>query len=114
MMPLHVRAGAVIPMGPVKQYTAQPDDGPLSVIVYPGADGSFDLFEDDGRSFEYRRGDWMGISIKWTDASRRVSLSLTPGSRMRPPLPRRIDVRLAGSHKVQRIAFAGRSMTVRL
>jgi alpha-glucosidase/alpha-D-xyloside xylohydrolase len=112
--PLYVRAGAVIPMGPVKQFTAQPDDGPLSVTVYPGADGSFDLFEDDGHSFEYRRGGWMGISFKWSDGSRRVSLSLTPGSRMRPPMPRHIEVRLAGSQKAQGITFDGRPLTVQL
>jgi len=112
--PLYVRAGAVIPMGPVKQFTAQPDDGPLSVTLYPGADGSFDLFEDDGHSFEYRRGGWMGISFKWSDGSRRVSLSLTPGSRMRPPMPRHIEVRLAGSQKAQGITFDGRPLTVQL
>jgi alpha-glucosidase (family GH31 glycosyl hydrolase) len=112
--PLYVRAGAVIPMGPVKQYTAEPVDGPLSLTVYPGADGSFEVFEDDGRSFEYRRGGWMGITCKWIDASRRLSLSLTPGSRMRPPLVRDIEVRLAGSQATQRAKFAGRSITIQL
>jgi alpha-glucosidase/alpha-D-xyloside xylohydrolase len=112
--PLYVRGGAVIPMGPVKQYTDQPTDGPLSITVYPGADGSFDLFEDDGHSFEYRRGDWMGLSFKWNDASRRLSLSLTPGSRMRPPAQRQIEVRLAGSQKVERTTFDGRPLTLRL
>ena len=62
-MPLYVRAGAIIPMGPVRQYTDEPVDGPLTVTVYPGADGAFELFEDDGRSFEYRRGGWMGIAL---------------------------------------------------
>ena len=88
--------------GPVKQYTAEPVDGPLTVTVYPGADGSFELFEDDGRSFEYRRGGWMGIAMKWSgprsaavagadagvaDARRRssaTSTSASPGSE-RPP-----------------------------
>ena len=113
-MPLYVRAGAVIPMGPVKQYTAEPLDGPLSFTVYPGADGTFELFEDDGRSFEYRQGGWMGITCRWNDRSRRLSLSLTGGSKMRPPLVRDIEVRLAGTPAAQRSKFAGRPITIQL
>jgi len=113
-MPLYVRAGAVIPMGPVKQYTAEPLDGPLSFTVYPGADGAFELFEDDGRSFEYRQGGWMGITCRWNDRSRRLSLSLTGGSKMRPPLVRDIEVRLAGTPAAQRTKFAGRPITIQL
>jgi len=113
-MPLYVRAGAVIPMGPVKQYTAEPLDGPLSLTVYPGADGAFELFEDDGRSFEYRQGGWMGITCRWNDRSRRLSLSLTGGSKMRPPLVRDIEVRLAGTPAPQRSKFAGRPITIQL
>jgi alpha-glucosidase/alpha-D-xyloside xylohydrolase len=112
-MPLYVRAGAVVPMGPVKQYTAEPVDGPLTVTVYPGADGSFDLFEDDGKSFEYRRGNWMGLSMQWDDGSRRLMVSLAPGSRMRPPLVRELEVRIAGQKPV-RATFSGRRLTIAL
>ena len=55
-MPLYVAAGTILPLGPVKQYTAEETDQPLSISIYPGADGSFLLYEDDGRSFDYRRG----------------------------------------------------------
>jgi len=55
-MPLYVRAGAVVPMGPVKQYVDEPSDAPLEMVVYPGADGTSSLYEDDGRSFDYRQG----------------------------------------------------------
>ena len=41
-MPLHVRAGAIIPLGPVKEYVDQPVDAPLTLVVYPGADGAVD------------------------------------------------------------------------
>jgi len=112
--PLYVRAGAIVPMGPVKQYTAEPVDGPLSVTVYPGADGSFELFEDDGTSFEYKRGGWMGITFKWTDRTRRLSVALTPESRMRPPLVRELEVRVAGSQTKQTAKFSGRPLTLQL
>src|SRR5204863_8823469 len=112
-MPLHVRAGAIVPMAPVKQYTSEPVDGPLSITVYPGVDGSFDLFEDDGTSFEYRRGGWMGIAMKWSERDRRLSLALMPGSRMRAPLVRDVVVRLAGSQATQTVKFSGRPVTVK-
>jgi len=112
--PLYVRAGAIVPMGPVKQYTSEVVAGPLTVTVYPGADGAFELFEDDGSSFDYRRGVWMGITFKWSDRTRRLSMALVPGSRMRPPLVRDVDVRLAGQTNVQSVKFSGRPLTVDL
>jgi alpha-glucosidase (family GH31 glycosyl hydrolase) len=113
-MPLYVRAGAIIPMGPVKQYTAEPVDGPLAVTVYPGADGSFEMFEDDGTSFEYRRGGWMGIAFTWTDRDRRLSMALMPGSRMRAPLVRDVVVRIAGQPATQSVTFSGRPLSLKL
>src|SRR5262249_43302284 len=47
-MPLYVGGGAVVPMGPVKQYTGEKVDEPLTIAVHPGADGAFALYEDDG------------------------------------------------------------------
>ena len=88
-IPLYVRAGAIVPMGPVKQYTAEKVDAPLDISVYPGADGAFLLYEDDGSSFEYRKGAWMGIQMAWNDARRALTLRLAPGSRMLPPLEAR-------------------------
>jgi alpha-glucosidase (family GH31 glycosyl hydrolase) len=113
-IPLHVRAGAVLPFGPVRQYADEVIDQPLSVIVYPGADGAFTLYEDDGRSFNYRRGEWMGIDMRWRDGQRRLTLQLAPGSRMLPPLQRPIDVRLAGEKASRRVVFTGKPINQRL
>ena len=112
-MPLYVRAGAIVPMGPLKQYTAEPVDGPLTVTIYPGADGAFEMFEDDGRSFEYRRGGWMGIAFTWTERDRRLTMSLMPGSRMRAPLVRDVTVRVAGGPAPQSVKFSGRAVSVK-
>ena len=111
-MPLYVRAGALLPLGPVKQYTGETKvDQPLSISIHPGADGSFSLYEDDGKSFNYREGDWMGIEMKWNDARRTLSMHLASGSRVLPPLKRKIEVKL--SQSVQAIEFDGRSIEVR-
>ena len=112
-MPLHVRAGAIIPMGPVKQYTDEPVDAPLDITVYPGADGAFTLYEDDGKTFAHKSGDFMRLAMTWNDATRRFALALAPGSRMRPPSPRQLDVHLATSAApAERIVFEGKPVEI--
>jgi alpha-glucosidase/alpha-D-xyloside xylohydrolase len=95
-LPLHVTAGAILPFAPVRQYTDEPADGPLTLVVYPGADGHFSLYEDDGRTFNYRKGEWMRIETAWRDADRRLTLRLAPGSKMLPPARRAIKVASPG------------------
>jgi alpha-glucosidase/alpha-D-xyloside xylohydrolase len=113
-MPLHVRAGALVPMGPVKRYAGEVVEAPLTVTVYPGADGAFMLYEDDGRSFEYRKGAWMGLDMRWRNAARRLTLRLAPGSRMLEPRRREIEVRMAGQKTSQRLVFDGKPLEIRL
>jgi alpha-glucosidase/alpha-D-xyloside xylohydrolase len=111
-IPLYVRAGSIIPFGPVKQYASQKVDQPLSLSIYPGGDASFMLYEDDGISFDYRKGEWMGTQLTWNDAQRVLTLHLAPGSRMLPPLRRQIEVKLL--HTTRLVEFAGRPVKVSL
>jgi alpha-glucosidase (family GH31 glycosyl hydrolase) len=112
-MPLFVRSGAIVPIGPVRQYVDQQSDAPVVLTVYPGADGAFTLYDDDGRSFGYQRGDWMGIDLRWDDTGRRLTLQLAPGCRYRPPA-RRFHVRFAGSRASRDVRFTGTPAEVRL
>jgi alpha-glucosidase (family GH31 glycosyl hydrolase) len=109
-LPLFVRAGAILPLGPVKQYISEKVDAPLSVTVYPGADGSFLLYEDDGKSFDYRKGEWMGIQMTWNESPRTLQMHLAPGSRMLPPLRQNIEVRI--DQTTRHIVFDGRPLQV--
>jgi alpha-glucosidase/alpha-D-xyloside xylohydrolase len=113
-MPLYVRAGAVLPVGPVRQYTDEPSTEPMTLVVYPGADGESAWYEDDGRTFDYRRGDWMRVTMRWRNATRRLSLRLAPGSRMLDPASRRLVLRVAGSAKTTPVTFTGRPLDVAL
>jgi alpha-glucosidase (family GH31 glycosyl hydrolase) len=113
-MPLHVRAGAIIPMGPVKEYVEQQMTAPATLVVYPGADGSYVHYEDDGKSFDYRKGEWMKTEIVWRDRDRRLSLRLAPGSRMLAPMRRSIEIRLAGSQAIKTVLFGGKPVEMRL
>ncbi len=94
-------------MGPIKQYVDEPVDAPLSVTIYPGADGAFELYEDDGKSFAHKKGDSMRLAMAWNDAQRRFRLALAPGSRLRPPASRIIAVRVAGTQTVRQLTFSG-------
>jgi alpha-glucosidase/alpha-D-xyloside xylohydrolase len=109
--PLYVRAGSILPLGPVKQYAAEKVDEPLGISIYPGADGSFLLYEDDGSSFNYRKGEWMGIQMTWNDARRVLSLRLANGSRMLPPSRRSLNMKHGDSMRT--VTFEGRPMEVR-
>jgi alpha-glucosidase/alpha-D-xyloside xylohydrolase len=113
-MPLYVRGGAILPLGPVKQYVHEVVDEPMTIQIYPGADGLFTLYEDDGASFDHRRGEWMGIEMRWTDRERRLDVRLAAGSKMRPPNPRRLRVRVAGSRDMKDVTFSGAPLQVRL
>jgi alpha-D-xyloside xylohydrolase len=92
----------------VKQFTSQKVDEPLSVSIYPGTDATFLLYEDDGSSFNYREGEWMGIQMKWNEAARKLTLQLAPGSRMLPPERRNLTVALAGMKR--NVIFEGKSI----
>jgi len=111
-LPLFVPAGAILPLGPVKQHVYEEVEGPLSVTVYPGADGSFLLYEDDGKSFNYRKGEWMGVQMTWNDSRRSLRLRLAPGSRMLPPMRRSIEIK--AGETVRKIVFEGHPMEVLL
>jgi alpha-glucosidase (family GH31 glycosyl hydrolase) len=97
-------------MGPVKQFTDEKVEGPLTISVYPGADASFLLYEDDGNSFNYRKGEWMGIQMRWNDARRVLKLELAEGSRMLEPGRRDIEVKVGSSTK--NVAFEGKAVEV--
>jgi len=84
----------------------------MTLVVYPGADGSAALYEDDGKTLNYRGTDWMRIQLAWNNAARRLSIQLAPGSAMRPPTSRTFVVRAAGSQNTQRVTFAGRPVSV--
>jgi alpha-glucosidase/alpha-D-xyloside xylohydrolase len=110
-MPVFVRAGAILPLGPVKQHSDEKVDQPLSVSLYPGTDASYMLYEDDGGSFNYRKGEWMGIRFTWNDARGVLTVDLASDSRMLPPLQRNVEIKRLQARK--RIKFDGHPVEVR-
>ena len=107
-MPIYTRAGSIVPMGPVRQYVSETVEGPLTVTIFPGADAEFLLYEDDGKSFAYRQGEWMGIEMRWKDAGKKLVMRLADGSRMLAQ--RAMVVKLAEMER--NVTFAGKTVEV--
>ena len=77
-MPIYVRAGAIIPVDPIRQHTAEVVDDPTTLRVYPGADGEFTLYDDDGISQDYLEGRGSWIRMTWDDGARQLTLEPGP------------------------------------
>lgn len=71
-MPLYARAGAIIPVDPLRQYTDEAVDEPTTLEVYRGADGAYTLYEDDGVSLDYLQGRATRTRFTWKDAESRL------------------------------------------
>ncbi len=78
-MPLFVRAGSIVPVGPVIQHTGERPDAPVTLLVYPGADGGFSLYEDDGTSRQYLNGAYSRITLDYDEASGTLTIGPRKG-----------------------------------
>jgi alpha-glucosidase/alpha-D-xyloside xylohydrolase len=107
-MPLYVRAGAIVPLDPVRQYTAQPVNEPTTLHVYTGADGAFTLYDDDGATQQYLQGRGTWIRMTWSDRARRLTLEPgTPAGATGLATHRRFRVRLVPSGETKDIDYRG-------
>jgi alpha-glucosidase len=108
-IPLYVRAGAVVPMGPVRQYTDEKVDGPVELFIYPGADGGFSHYEDDGKSFDFRNGSFRRTAIAWNDRQRMLRIRPVHGS----PEARYL-AHVVGESASREISFRGAPLEVKI
>jgi alpha-D-xyloside xylohydrolase len=79
-MPLYVRAGSIVPMGPEEEYSNQKPADPVELRVYPGADADFTLYEDEGDTYNYEKGQYATIPIHWSDSTQKLTLGDRKGS----------------------------------
>jgi alpha-D-xyloside xylohydrolase len=73
-MPLYVRAGSILPLGPDVEYTAEKSADPIEVRVYPGANGAFTLYEDENDTYNYEKGAYSTIPFSWDNATRTLTI----------------------------------------
>jgi alpha-glucosidase len=110
-IPAYVRAGTILPLGPVIQSTTLGVEDPLEVRVYPGADATFTLYEDDGNTYAYQRGVASRIPMRWDNRARTLIIGSRIGS-FPKMLPIRHLVVVLPNGARRTATYRGRSMRV--
>src|SRR5262249_13588883 len=111
-LPLYVRAGSIVPLDPVRQYTAQIVNEPTVLKVYSGAEGEFVLYDDDGFSLDYLRQVDSWIRIRWDDRVRTLTIEPDARSKMKSQQSRKFEVLVLpeGARKI--VDYTGRRLRV--
>jgi alpha-D-xyloside xylohydrolase len=91
-IPLFVRAGAILPLGPREDYADERPDGPIELRIYPGADGSFNFYQDAGDNYGYEKGQFATVLLTWSDKTR--TLTLGPRVGTYPGMPGEVTFRV--------------------
>lgn len=113
IMPLYVRAGSIIPFGPRVQYTTEKPWNNLDVTVYPGADGSFILYEDEFDNYNYEKGAYTEIPMDWNEKSHTLTIGERKGSYKGMIGERVFNVKLVDGTSKQ-VKYFGKKVAVKL
>jgi alpha-D-xyloside xylohydrolase len=95
-MPLYVRAGSILPLGPEEEYADEKPNGPIELRIYPGANGSFTLYNDEGDNYDYERGGHTTTALTWSDADRTLTFGARQGTYPNAPRETEFHVVLVG------------------
>ena len=95
-LPLYVRAGSILPLGPDQEWSTQKPEDPIELRVYPGADGNFVLYEDENDNYNYEGGRHATIPVQWDEAGSRLTFGEREGR-----FPGMLE------HRTFRIVFVG-------
>jgi len=121
ILPLYVRAGSIVPMGPFVQYATQSPDAPYEVRIYPGRDARFTIYEDDNETYDYEKGLYAAYDLVWNDRARTLTIGPRRGRFPGLVATRRLNIAVMsqanatgfGSAPASRsIAYRGKPMTV--
>ena len=111
-VPMFVRAGSILPLGPEMQYVGEKDWSLLELRIYPGADGHFLLYEDEGDNYNYEKGAYSTIAFHWNDRSRTLTIADRQGS-YPGMLQKRQFVVVLPDGRQQTVHYEGKMKTVR-
>ena len=110
--PMFVRAGSILPLAPVMQYAEESQWNDLDIIVYPGADATFTLYEDEGDNYNYEKGQYSTITFTWNNTKRQLTIGQRQGSFKDMLKERKFNVRIVGTEGTQTVAYNGQEMTL--
>ena len=123
-MPVYIRAGSIVPFGADEQYAAERSGAPIELRIYPGANGAFTLYDDEGDNYDYEKGAYATVPITWNDAAQTLTIGERRGSY--PGMPRertfaiilvseRHGVGIAPTQNIdETVTYTGAAVTLRL
>lgn len=112
-IPLFVRAGSVVPVGPDVQYSGEKAWDNLTVCIYPGADGNFTLYEDEFDNYNYEKGAYIEIPMTWDDSKRTLTIGSRKGGYTGMLAKRQFVVKTADG-KERTVTYTGKKVHVKL
>ncbi|MBR6191466.1 MAG: DUF5110 domain-containing protein [Prevotella sp.] len=109
---MFVKAGSILPLAPVMQYAQEKKWDNLDIVVYPGANGTFTLYEDEGDNYNYEKGAYTTIKITWDERSRTITFGEQKGHFPGMLTNRKFNIRMAGHKTVKTVNYDGQETTV--
>ncbi|MGA8431265.1 MAG: glycoside hydrolase family 31 protein [Candidatus Sulfotelmatobacter sp.] len=97
-MPLYVRAGSIVPLGPEMEWSTQKPEDPIELRIYRGADGQFTLYEDENDNYNYEKGTYATIPFSWNDAAQTLTIGERKGQFPGMLRERTFHIIFAGEH----------------
>jgi alpha-D-xyloside xylohydrolase len=98
-IPLYVKAGSILPMGPEIEYARQKPDAPITLRIYRGESGHFTLYEDQGDTYNYEKGERATIPIDWNDVTQTLTIGARQGSYPGMPAQRAFNIVFVGENQ---------------
>ncbi len=110
--PLYIKAGSILPLGPDVQYANENKFDNLDLVVYPGADATFTLYEDEGDNYNYEKGQYSTIQLTWNDRSKTLTIGKRNGSFPGMLQSRTFHVKVIGGTQ-KTVTYTGKSLSVK-
>jgi len=120
IIPVYIKAGSVLPIGPIVQYSTEKNWDNLEIRVYPGADGDFTLYEDENDNYNYEKGQYSEITFHWDDKKQTLSIADRKGmfKGMLETRTFKVVVAPAGisdnSANAKAVSYAGKKISIKL
>ncbi len=111
-LPLFVKAGSIIPTTAPAQYSAASASQPITLDIYPGKDAEFTFYDDAGDSYDFEKGEYTRIRMKWNDSKGELTISEAEGTYPEAPKERIFTIRKDG--KTKTITYKGKQTKVKL
>src|SRR5699024_1463272 len=106
-------SGSIIPLGPELEYITAEENPTLTLKIYPGQDGEFLLYEDEGDSYRYEQYEYSNIAFTWKESNQSLTISRRDGTYSGMPKQRRLRGVLASQpESIQEVEYSGEEITL--